>query len=158
MPTDAVPIELRVSRHIAAAPERVFDAWLAPGTMACFLFATPGGVMQTVANDPRVGGRFTVVERRAHGDASHYGVWHVLARPTRLVFAFSTERHDPAADAVSITLTPEGDGCLVTLVHTLAPEWADDADRTRGGWTSMLDTLARVLDATDTQSPPGDRT
>ncbi len=156
--SNTAPIELRITRRIAAPCERVFDAWLDPDTMARFLFATPGGVMQQVDNAPHVGGRFTVVERRADGDAPHYGVWRVLERPTRLVFAFSTQPHDPAADAVSITLVSDGDGCLLTLVHALAPEWADDADRTRGGWTSMLDTLARVLDATDTRPPPGDRT
>ena len=46
----AAPLELRVTRHIAAPPGRVFDAWLDPGLMARVLFATPGGAMQRVDN------------------------------------------------------------------------------------------------------------
>lgn len=56
--SNTAPIELRITRRIAAPCERVFDAWLDPDTMARFLFATPGGVMQQVDNAPHVGGRF----------------------------------------------------------------------------------------------------
>lgn len=144
MPTS--PPEIRITRRIAAPPTRVFDAWLDPALMARFLFATPGGVMQPVENAPRVGGHFTVVERRGDGDAPHYGVWRLLERPTRLAFTFSTERHDPQAGLVTVTLNTDGDGCLLTLTHALEPEWAAYTDQTRNGWTSMLDTLADVLD------------
>lgn len=142
----AAPIDIRVTHRIAAPPGRVFDAWLDPGLMARFLFATPGGAMQRVENDARVGGRFTVVERRPDGDAPHYGVWHVLDRPRTLVFAFSTEHHDPDADRVTVSLEAHGDGCRLTLVHAMSPEWTAWTDRTRDGWQSMLHTLAGVLD------------
>ncbi len=63
----ADPIILTVERHIDAPPERVFDAWLDAGAVGQWLFATPGGVMEKVEIDPRVGGKFLIVERR--GDA-----------------------------------------------------------------------------------------
>ena len=37
------------------------------------------------------------------------------------------------------------DGCELTLVYELSPEWADYEDRTRQGWTDILDTLGTYL-------------
>ena len=144
MPTS--PPAIRISRRIAAPPARVFDAWLDPALMTRVLFAMPGGALQPVENAARCGGHFPVVERRNDGDAPHDVVWRILERPTRLAFAFSTEGHDPQAGLVTVVLTADGGGCLLTLTHALDPEWAADADQIGDGWTSVLDTLADVLE------------
>jgi len=51
-----------VTREIAALPERVFDAWLDPKDAAEFLFATAEGEIVRCDIDPRVGGRFFIVD------------------------------------------------------------------------------------------------
>ena len=136
---------VRISRRFDVPPEMVFDAWLDPGMARRFLFATPDGEMQQVDIDARVGGRFTIVERRPDGDAAHHGEYLEIERPYRLAFSFATQADAPG-DRVAIDIVPAGErGCELTLVHELAPALADHADRIRKGWTGILDTLATYL-------------
>jgi uncharacterized protein YndB with AHSA1/START domain len=140
------PVILTVTRDFAAPPERVFDAWLDPDDARHFLFATPGGEMQTVEIDARVGGRALIVERRASGDAHHRMRFEVIDRPSRLVFLFAA---DPAEEGqwtrVSIAIAPTPSGCTLTLTHEMAPEWAAYEEQTRHGWTTILAGLARTI-------------
>lgn len=139
------PIVLRVSRRFEFPPEMVFDAWLDPGMARRFLFATPDGEMRQVDIDPRVGGRFTIVERRPEGEAAHYGEYLEIERPYRLAFSFSTEP-DATGDRISIGIVPAGEaGCELTLVHELSPAWAGYETQTRKGWADILATLGTYL-------------
>ena len=141
------PVVLTIRREFAASPEHVFDAWLDPEMARRFLFATPDGEMRTVEIDARVGGRALIVERRETGDAGHRLRFEVIDRPARLVFLFAA---DPAEDGewtrVSIDIAPTATGCTLTLTHEMDPQWAAYEDQTRGGWTMILDTLARITE------------
>jgi uncharacterized protein YndB with AHSA1/START domain len=137
-------IRLEVSRRIAAPPERVFDAWLDPEGVRRWLFATPDGVMERVEIDPRVGGRFEIDERRGDQLAEHFGEYLEIDRPRRLVFSFAAMR-DAGFTRVTVTIVPDSDGSLVTLVHEMDPRWADYEERTREGWTKILAGLAREV-------------
>lgn len=136
---------IEVSRHIAAAPERVFDAWLDPDSARHWLFATPDGVMERCEIDARVGGRFRIDEGRGEELAEHRGEYVEIDRPRRLVFDFFTSEEE-APTRVTVAIEPEGEGSRVTLSHALAPEWAEFEDRARHGWTTILDGLARTLE------------
>ena len=142
----STPVILTVSRDFDASPEAVFDAWLDPEKAGKFLFATPDGEMLKVEIDARVGGRALVVERRASGDAHHHLQYEVIDRPNRLVFLF---RADPAEEGtwtrVSIDITQNGTGSTLTLTHEMDPQWAAYEDQTRKGWTTILDSLAKVI-------------
>jgi uncharacterized protein YndB with AHSA1/START domain len=139
-----LPISLSVSRVFMATPETVFDAWLDAESAVQWLFATPGGVMERVQINPRLGGGFEVVERRGLQMAAHFGVYLVIDRPHRLVFDFRT---DPGATPtrVSVAFEVRDNGCFVTLSHVLDPRWAAYEGRTRAGWSMILDGLARAL-------------
>lgn len=143
---DKSGIALTVVRAFAAPPERVFDAWLDPADAARFLFVTPGGEMLTGEIDPRVGGEARIVERREGGDAVHRLRYEAIERPHRLVFLFAA---GPAEDGqwtrVSIDVAPTPAGCTLTLTHLIDPQWAAYEDRTRKGWTTILESLARIL-------------
>lgn len=144
----AAPVMLTITRSFDAAPERVFDAWIDPDKAVRFLFATPGGEMQKVAIDARVGGEFVVVERRNGVDAHHYGRCEVIERPETLVFLF---RADPSDEGqwtrVSIAIAPAGNGgCTLTLTHEMDPQWAEYEEQTRKGWTMILGSLAAVME------------
>lgn len=141
----AGPIILTVERRIAAPPERVFDAWLDPASVGRWLFATPDGVMEQVEIDARVGGRFLIAERRGGEVAEHFGEYLEIKRPHRLVFTFAAIR-DSGTTRVTVTIVPDGgDGSRLTLVHEMDPLWAEYADRTRDGWTMILEGLDRSL-------------
>jgi uncharacterized protein YndB with AHSA1/START domain len=142
------PVILTLSRHIAAAPRRVFDAWLDPAQAGRFLFATPYGKMLTVEMDARVGGRALIVERRPQGDARHRLQFETIDRPRRLVFLFAA---DPAPEGewtrVTIEIAAEGEGSRLTLTHEMDPQWAAYEEQTRQGWIMILDSLARTLES-----------
>ena len=135
-------VSVAITRHIAAPPETVFDAWLDPESARRWLFATPDGVMERVEIDARVGGRFTVVERRGADLAEHYGEYVELDRPRRLAFDFWTSFSEERT-RVTVAVAPDGDGTRLTLTHEGV--WADYEERTQKGWTMMLGGLARGL-------------
>ena len=140
----ADPVSVTIERRIAAAPEIVFDAWLDPEGVRHWLFATPDGVMERVEVDARVGGGFTIVERRGGDLAEHFGEYVEIDRPRRLAFDFWTN-FSAERTRVIVTIAPDGDGSLLTLRHEGV--WADYEARTRQGWTMILDGLARTLGA-----------
>lgn len=135
---------LIVTRAYAAPPEAVFDAWLDAESVAQFLFVTPAGVMEKVEVDPRVGGGFIIAGRRGDLLATHRGTYLELERPRRLAFDFSIGADIPAT-RVSIAIAPSTEGCDLTLTHDGV--WPDYAERTRAGWTGILEGLARALGA-----------
>jgi uncharacterized protein YndB with AHSA1/START domain len=144
----SAPLVLTITRDFAAPATRVFDAWLDPADAARFLFATPDGEMIRCDMDPRVGGGFTLTERRPVGDAEHRGRYLEIDRPNRLVFLFAA---DPADEGewtrVTIRIADAPGGCTLTLTHEMDPQWAAYEDQTRKGWTMILESLARILES-----------
>lgn len=138
------PLVLTITHRFNASPERVFDAWLEPDKAKRFLFKTPDGVMHRVDIDPRVGGKFQIIERRGEEHADHFGEYVEIDRPRRLVFLFGTTPGEELS-RVTIEITPTDGGCELTLTHEMDPRWGDYEGRVREGWTTILDGLARVL-------------
>jgi uncharacterized protein YndB with AHSA1/START domain len=137
--------EFSVTHSFAAAPERVFDAWLDPAIARRFLFATPTGEMIRAEIDARVGGKFTFVERRpAMGDVLHTGEYLELDRPNRLAFTFGVPQFNPDFSRVLVEFAPAlGGGCEVTLTQSQVPaEWAE---RSKEGWGTILGGLEAAL-------------
>jgi uncharacterized protein YndB with AHSA1/START domain len=141
----ASPITLRVTRRFSASAERVFDAWLDPAHVKQWLFATPTGKMLHVEVDARVGGRFVIVERRGDIDAYHTGIYSAIDRPRYLAFTFATNEQMADAAQVQIDIVSLPQGCELTLSQTLPAKFAEYAERTQQGWTTMLAGLDQLL-------------
>lgn len=135
---------VRVSHHFHASAERVFNAWLDPAQAARFLFATATGQVIRCDIDARVGGAFTIVDRRPEGDIEHVGTYEAIERPSRLVFTFGVPAYSQEMTRVAIEITPGADGgCDLTLVHEgVLPEYAV---QTAKGWTGILEVLETAL-------------
>src|SRR5690606_11690423 len=92
-----------------------------------FLFTAPGGEVVRCEIDARVGGRFTIVDRRDDpGDIEHVGEYLEIDRPRRLVFTFAVPQFDPTVTRVTVEIAPDGPGCILTLTHDDVPaEWVE---------------------------------
>ena len=131
-----------VERRIAAPPNDVFDAWTDPALAGQWLFRTEGGQLERCAIDPRVGGGFRIDERRGNEVAEHYGEYVALERPGWVVFDFWTNATDERT-RVTVELASDGGGTLLTLTHEGVS--ADFEERTRQGWTMLVEKLASAF-------------
>jgi uncharacterized protein YndB with AHSA1/START domain len=157
----------RVTRRFDAPPEQVFAAWLDPDMMRKWLF-TSGASEATVAqNDARVGGTWTITDRRNGQDYVADGEYLEIHRPSRLVFTFRMPQFSESVDRVQVEIAPLETGCQLTLTQeiTLPHAWlqsvlgrtepltpqeiefglAQMASQTEKGWAAMLDALATKL-------------
>lgn len=144
-------VTVRVQHRFAASAERVYDAWLDPAKASKFFFATATGTIVRCEIDARVGGGFTLVDRRDGEDVAHTGTYLELERPRRIVFSFSVEKYSKDSSRVTIDIAPLDPGCDVTITHDMPAEHAGFAKRTSEGWTKMLD-LATVVVAPDVET------
>lgn len=135
---------LAVKRRFAASAGRVYDAWLDLATIRKFLYTTATGEIVRCDVDARVGGKYTIVDRRNGEDVLHEGAYLELERPGRIVFTVRVPKYSPDEDRVTIDITPLASGCELVLTTQTADAWADD---TRRGWAMILDVLNEMLPA-----------
>ena len=64
---------VRATHRFDASAEHVYDAFLDPSRAGTFLFGTPTGRIVRCEIDARVGGTFTIVDRRDKEDVVHTG-------------------------------------------------------------------------------------
>jgi uncharacterized protein YndB with AHSA1/START domain len=138
---------IRVERRIAAAAERVFDAWLDPKWIGRFMFGPHLRDEQIVSleNEPRVGGQFHYKVTRGGQEIDHTGTYREIERPRRLVFTWGVDAEQGDLSVVTIELAPDGDGTVLTLAHQLNPDWSEYAERTQQGWRKIVGDLAAAL-------------
>lgn len=146
-------VNARVSHHFTAAAPRVYDAWLDPTSVRQWMSAAlkssglSGEIVQ-IEIDPRVGGRFLFSDRRDGAIAKHWGTYLELERPQKIVFTWIVDPADEADPSkVTLTIEPEGTGCVATIVHEMDAKWIDYIARTEGGWSRMLASINTFLAA-----------
>ncbi len=144
---------LRITRRCAAAPERVFDAWVKPETVSRWLFRTPADEDYQAQLDPRVGGAWSITARRLGVDYTAIGEFLEVEPPHRLVFTFAMPQFSPNSDRLTIEIEPDGAGCVLTLTQEgvdIAAELSylppGVTGGTEHGWLAMFDLLATTLD------------
>lgn len=138
-------VSVSVTHRFSASAERVFDAWLDPEKACKFLFVTPTGEMVRTEIDPRVGGRFTIIERRGGEEVAHVGTYLELDRPRRLAFTLTVPKYSQAEDRIQIEIRPLRSGCELTLTHEMQPDMTEVRGRAEAGWRGILEILAEQL-------------
>ena len=136
---------VRATHRFDAPAEHVSDAFLDPSRAGTFLFATPTGRIVRCEIDARVGGTFTIVDRRDGEDVVHTGKSLALERPRRFVFTLSVEKYSSGEDTVTIDIAPLAKGCELTLTHEIESKDAQASERAKEGWTAILDVAAELL-------------
>ena len=138
-------LTVRVSYRFEASAERVYDAFLDPARAGKFMFTTPTGQIVRCEIDARVGGGFTIVDRRNGEDVAHTGEYLELERPRRIVFTLRVEKYSSESSQVTIAIAPLGKGCELTLTQEIKPEYASLKKRVEEGWTDILEIAALAL-------------
>ena len=131
-------MNVKVTHFFEASCERVFDAWLDPTKVGRFLFRTKTGVMEKIEIDPRVGGRYCIVENRNGKSAEHFGTYLEINRPHRLVFTME-DNVALRSTTVIVEIVAEGTGCRLTLTHEGVTE--EFVEKVNAGWSGILDYL-----------------
>jgi len=137
-------VETSVVREIKvnAKPETVFSYLVDQDKLRRWM--TIGGTM-----DPRPGGAF---RWQVTSEDIASGKYVEVKPPSRLVFTFGWEGEDAITKAgsstIEITLTPDGNGTLVRLVHSGLPT-AEAAEKHAFGWEHYLKRLAVAATGAD---------
>jgi uncharacterized protein YndB with AHSA1/START domain len=138
-------IFVRVTHRFDASAERVYDAFLDPERARTFLFATPTGRIVRCEIDARVGGTFTIVDRRNGEDVAHTGEYLALVPPRRIIFTLAVPKYSSDSSTVTIDIEPLGKGCELTLTHELKRDYESYRERNKEGWRGILDVASELL-------------
>jgi uncharacterized protein YndB with AHSA1/START domain len=139
-------IPVSVIQKFNVSPERVFDAWLDPQLIGQWMFGPNlrDEEIVSLSVDPKVGGAFSFIVRRQGQELDHIGEYLELLRPNYLSFTWGIKGIGEGS-RVAIDIVPDGSGAKLILTHELAQQWADFAERTKEGWTTMLKALSSIL-------------
>jgi uncharacterized protein YndB with AHSA1/START domain len=137
-------LSVRVTQRFDAPAERVYDAFLDPAQARKFLFATATGRIVRCELEPRVGGRFVIIDLRDGEEVAHVGEYLELERPRRIRFRLSVEKYATAGE-VTLEIVSLPRGCELTLTHEMRAAKAATADGARDGWSDILEVAAELL-------------
>ncbi|HEU0221387.1 MAG TPA: metalloregulator ArsR/SmtB family transcription factor [Paracoccaceae bacterium] len=143
-------LTLTARRLIRAPAARLFAAWLDPALLARFMITAENITIPEAEADPRVGGRFHLLMRRAGRDLPHGGTYLEITPPTRLVFTWESD-FAPEGGTVTLDFREAGDATELTLTHTkfLSEE---SLEGHRMGWTAILARLDALFTSTEAPS------
>lgn len=130
----------KLSRVINAPIDKVFDAWLDPQILACFMLPMPGMPQPKIEVDGRVGGRFTIHMDVGEKIIPHSGTYLELDRPNRLVFSWESPF---STDGSTVTLEFTAQDKLKTRLELTHVRFIDEETRDNHeiGWGNILAAL-----------------
>jgi len=137
-------LTVNIKKTIKAPIEKVFDAWLDPAMLTRFILPDPAMPQPEVQNDPREGGRFTIIMHVGEDKLPHAGTYLTIERPNRLKFSWESA-YSPDDSAVTLDFTAiDANTTAVELTHVkfLHEEARSDHE---GGWGNILDKLEEVI-------------
>ena len=131
---------LTMKRRLNADAARVYRAWTDPKLLTRWF--GPENVETLEAElDCRVGGVYRIVMLENTGERHQVsGTYHEVVENERLVFSWSWVTTPERVSRVTVTLKPDGEGTILTLLHE---KLFDDA-AVRGhthGWTGTMEKL-----------------
>jgi uncharacterized protein YndB with AHSA1/START domain len=137
---------LTLKRRLKAPPAKVYAAWTQAEQLARWFGPAQVDVALAEA-DARVGGRFRVVFKGTDGEEHDVrGIYREVMPNHKLVFTWAWRTTPERESLVTVTLKPDGDGTLLTLLHE---QFFDEParDRHQNGWSGTLDKLEAYCNA-----------
>jgi uncharacterized protein YndB with AHSA1/START domain len=141
---------VRVQRRFDAPRERVFDAWTNPEVLRDWWSAMPTMSPGDIEVDLREGGHYRMEMRTDTGEVhTVVGEYREVRRPERVAYTWTWESNEelmrPSANTlVEVDFVEDGDGTLVTLVHS-----GFGTEQVAGlhdqGWNGTFEALQRHL-------------
>jgi uncharacterized protein YndB with AHSA1/START domain len=133
---------LVVRRFIPVARDRVFAAWLDPGSLAQWM--RPGGATHATAEvDPQKGGKFRIVMMHGAKRFEHTGEYLLIEPPARLSFTWTSQATDQKPTVVTVDFLERSGGTELVLTHQRLP--LSQVDSHRSGWTDIARKLEDTL-------------
>ena len=133
---------LTLKRRLSAPPEKVYAAWTEPEKIAKWFGPEQIETLRAQAA-ARVGGGFRIVMRGPDGEEHDVsGIYREVVPNEKLVFTWAWRSTPERESLVTVLITPDGAGSLLTLIHE---QFFDEAarDRHAQGWAGCLDKLER---------------
>jgi len=126
-------IDVRVERTIPAPAVELFDAWLNPKVPG-----NPWNAADKLLFHPEVDGLFYWSIQ----GTPHYGRFTAVERPGRIQHTWMSPNTSGLESMVTLTFEKQGEGTLLTLVHSGLPD--TDGGRSHDkGWNYFLDIFPR---------------
>jgi len=136
--------DLIVTRHIKAPPARLWKAWSSADGIARWFGPRVSKVMHAEA-DLHVGGRYRIVIEAPDGTVSEVGgAYREIVPNERLAFTWAWKTTPDRVSLVTVTLTADGVGTLLTLRHEKLTD-EDARRRHEDGWCQSLDKLEALV-------------
>ena len=136
---------LTMTRRLRAAPSVVFEALTHPDQIARW-FGSGAPDTKDIEADARPGGRYHFGFTGMNGNRMDVrGVYEEVRAPERLVFNWAWDFDPEHVSTVTIDLSPDGEGTLLSLTHA---GFHDDEALAghREGWTFGLDRLSQTVE------------
>jgi uncharacterized protein YndB with AHSA1/START domain len=140
--------DLTVERLLDSTPEVAFDAFVDPDAQHELYAEAPDWIVESEC-DLRVGGRWTIsFGAPGNEPARETNVFEEVERPRRLVFASSMRMPDGSniRTHVRVTFDPKNGKTRIRIVQRGFPS-GELRDSFESGWASILEGLARIIDA-----------
>lgn len=140
----AVNPGLTMKRRLNAAPPQVWRAWTDPKLLLRW-FGPENVTCREAELDLRVGGGYRIAMVEDNGERHQVsGVYQEVVENERLVFSWAWVTTPDRVSKVTVTLKPDGEGTILTLLHE---QFFDEA-ALRGhihGWTGTLAKLEALF-------------
>jgi uncharacterized protein YndB with AHSA1/START domain len=136
MTATAETVAIKLERTIPASPGKVFDAWLDPSVPG-----TPWHGNEKLIVDPRVDGLWYWLSL---GSTPHYGRFLDMERPGLIRISWMSPNTLGLESTVTVTFEQNGEGTLLTLVHSGLPN--DEMARAHEkGWGAITERFSDIF-------------
>ncbi len=135
---------LTMKRRLSATPAEVYRAWTQPELLVRW-FGPENVTTQSAEVDARIGGRYRITMRDDEGELHQVsGTYLDIVENERLVFDWAWVSTPERVSRVTVTLRPDGDATILTLLHEQFFD-EDAAKRHHHGWSGTMAKLEALF-------------